>query len=66
MLTKIRQVRLNPAHDEALKRIATRRGCSVSDVLREAVIEHIAVPADDTQSSTMLASEYTGEASNGE
>lgn len=55
MLTVTRQVRLEPTHEEALKRIAHRRGCTVSDVIREAVIDHISVPANDTQSSAPLA-----------
>lgn len=36
-------MRLQPALDEELERIAERRGCSVSDLLREAAIQHFSL-----------------------
>lgn len=47
-LTRVRYVRMQPRHDEAIQEIARRRGCDVSDLFREAVIAHFSLPTDET------------------
>lgn len=48
-LTKTRQIRMQPDHDEALVHMARRRGSDVSALYREAVIAYFDLPTDASQ-----------------
>lgn len=54
--TRSAKIRLTPTHDDALKRLARRRGCDVSDLWREAVIEYFRLPVAVSQNNETLVS----------
>lgn len=48
-LERSRHVRISAEHDDTLLRLARAEGCSVSDLIRRAVIRTFFVPDDATQ-----------------
>lgn len=47
-LTRRQMVRLTEAQDQALHELAAEEGCSVSDLVRRAVIRHFSLPIEQT------------------
>lgn len=54
------KIRLTPTHDDALKRLARRRGCDVSDLWREAVIEYFRLPVGVSATNDTLVESNSG------
>lgn len=48
-------VKLEPRHKEILKGIAQRDGCTISDVIRRALIREYHLPTDDRNQSELVS-----------
>lgn len=59
-LTQRIMIRLAPKHKEILVGLARRRGCSISDLAREAVIGHFSLPTDGSITTAAEGEKYTG------